>query len=155
LEAAGDGLIISDVETGCVVEANTAAGAMHGYAPAEFVGLTPASYMNPVGEGQFLADLQTIRPGNVFEALSVHLRRDKTQFYAEERRSALTHGDRACLLSVVRDISQRVEAEQYLIEQVETLTREQAALLEISQTIASDLQAKPSLRHDQRRGILN
>ena len=154
-EAAGDGLIISDVETGRVVDANSLAGAMHGYAREDFIGLSSASYITPSGERQFLADLQAIRPGDVFEALSVHQRRDKTQFFAEERRSALTHGDRACLMSVVRDISQRVESEQYLLEEVETRTREQATLLEVSQTLASALQLKPGLILDQLRVILD
>ncbi|HQZ54387.1 MAG TPA: PAS domain S-box protein, partial [Thermoflexales bacterium] len=154
-EAAGDGLIISDVETGRVVDANSLAGAMHGYAREDFIGLSSASYITPSGERQFLADLQAIRPGDVFEALSVHQRRDKTQFFSEERRSALTHGDRACLMSVVRDISQRVESEQYLLEEVETRTREQATLLEVSQTLASALQLKPGLILDQLRAILD
>ena len=154
-DAAGDGLIVSDVETGRVVDANPAAIAMHGYAREEFIGLGPEGYINPNSERQFLTDVQTIRPGDVYEALSVHLRRDKTHFYAEERRSALTHGGRACLLSVVRDVSPRVEAEQYLLEQVETRTREQATLLEVSQTLASALQLKPGLILDQLRSILD
>ncbi|MEO6060517.1 MAG: histidine kinase [Thermoflexales bacterium] len=154
-DATGDGLIINDVETGRIVDANSVAIAMHGYARQDFIGLGPASYINPNGERQFLTDLQSLRPGDVYEALSVHLRRDKTQFYAEERRSALLRGGRACLLSVVRDVSLRVEAEQYLLEQVETRTREQATLLEVSQTLASALQLKPGLILDQLRSILD
>ncbi len=154
-DAAGDGLIISDVETGRVVDANPAAIAMHGYAREEFIGLGSEGYINPNSARQFLTDLQTIRPGDVYEALSVHLRRDKTHFFAEERRSALTRGERACVLSVIRDVSQRVEAEQYLLEQVETRTREQATLLEVSQTLASALQLKPGLILDQLRSILD
>jgi len=154
-DAAGDGLIINDVETGRVVDANRVAIAMHGYAREDFIGLGSASTMNPNSARQFLTDLQTIRPGDIFEALSVHLRRDKTQFYAEERRSALLRGGRACLLSVVRDVSPRVEAEQYLLEEVETRTREQATLLDVSQTLASALQLKPGLILDQLRAILD
>ncbi|MFL7791092.1 MAG: PAS domain-containing protein, partial [Anaerolineae bacterium] len=37
-EAASDALIVHDMETGRVVDANPAAGAMHGYAREEFVG---------------------------------------------------------------------------------------------------------------------
>ena len=95
VEAAGDGLIISDVETGRVVDANSLAGAMHGYAREDFIGLLPASYITPSGERQFLADLQAIRPGDVFEALSVHQRRDKTQLFSEDRRSGRHHRARA------------------------------------------------------------
>lgn len=154
-DAAGDGLIISDVETGRVVDANPAAIAMHGYSREEFIGLGPESYLVPKGEGAFLADLETVWPGNPYEALSVHLRRDNTQFYVEERRSALTRGDRACLLSVVRDVSQRIEVKRHLLQQVVTRTREQATVLQVSQILASALQLKPGLILDQLRSILD
>jgi PAS domain-containing protein len=55
-DAAGDGLIISDVETGRVVDANPAAIAMHGYSREEFIGLGPERYLVPKGERAFLAD---------------------------------------------------------------------------------------------------
>ena len=45
-ETAGDGLIVHDLETGRVVDANPAAGAMHGYARDEFIGLHPAVFDN-------------------------------------------------------------------------------------------------------------
>ena len=38
-EAASDGMIISDLETGRVVDANPAAISMHGYSREEFIGL--------------------------------------------------------------------------------------------------------------------
>src|SRR5271157_3675527 len=38
-DAANDGLIITDLETGLVVEANPAACMMHGYSREEFIGL--------------------------------------------------------------------------------------------------------------------
>ena len=63
---------------------------MHGYSREEFIGLGPERYLVPKGERAFLADLETVWPGNPYEVLSVHLRRDSTQFYVEERRSALT-----------------------------------------------------------------
>ena len=38
-ETASDGMIITDIETGRVVEANPAACEMHGYTREEFIGL--------------------------------------------------------------------------------------------------------------------
>jgi len=57
-------------------------------------------------------------------------------------------------LSVIRDVSPRVQAETLLRQQVETHTREQLALLEISQTLASALVLQPGLILDQLRVII-
>ena len=46
-EAASDGMIISDVETGSIVDANPAAIAMHGYTRDEFIGLHLTTYIHP------------------------------------------------------------------------------------------------------------
>jgi PAS domain-containing protein len=46
-ETASDGLIINDLETGLVVEANPAACTMYGYAHDEFIGLHPTSFLHP------------------------------------------------------------------------------------------------------------
>src|SRR5688500_17848519 len=42
-----DGLIINDLETGLVVEANPAACTMHGYTRDEFIGLHPTRFIHP------------------------------------------------------------------------------------------------------------
>jgi len=42
-DAAADGLIVADLETECVLEANHAACTMHGYLRDEFIGLLPAA----------------------------------------------------------------------------------------------------------------
>src|SRR3990172_7631855 len=153
-EAAGDGLIINDVETGLVVEANPAAGAMHGYARDEFIGLHPMAYIHPDSQRQFITDAQSDQSGDVLEALAIHVRQDGSSFYVEVRRTAFTYRDRPCLLSVIRDVSQRVHAEQLLNHRAEAHTREQSILLEISQTLASALELQPGLILDQLRVII-
>ncbi|MGE5893318.1 MAG: PAS domain S-box protein, partial [bacterium] len=46
-EAASDGLVIYDIGTDSVVEANPAACEMHGYTRQEFIGLNPTVFMLP------------------------------------------------------------------------------------------------------------
>jgi PAS domain-containing protein len=46
-ETASDGLIINDLETGLLIEANPAACKMYGYAREEFIGLHPLSFSHP------------------------------------------------------------------------------------------------------------
>jgi PAS domain S-box-containing protein len=153
-ESAGDGLIINDLETGYVVEANPAAAAMHGYTREEFIGLHPSAYLHPDSLHPFGADVETAQPGKMVEALAIHVRRDASQFYAEVRRTALPYKDRPCLLSVVRDVSRRVQAEQLLHQRVEAHAGEQSVLLEISRTLASTLELHPGLILEQFRKII-
>ncbi len=153
-EATSDGLIIQDLETGRVVEANTSAGAMHGYAREEFIGLHPTTFIHPDSQPLFTEYVQAVQSGGVYEALAVHVHRDGSPFDVEVRGAAFTHQGRPCLLGIVRDVSQRVQAERLLEQRVEARTREQSALLEISQMLASRLELKPDLILDQLREII-
>jgi PAS domain S-box-containing protein len=147
-EAASDGLIVHDVETGRVVAANPAAGAMHGYAREDFIGLHPTTFVHPNSQPLFSEYVQAVRSGDVLQPLMVHVRRDGSPFHVEWRGTAFTYHGRPCLLSVVRDVSERVQAER------EARTREQSTLLDISQTLASALELQPALILDQLRVIV-
>lgn len=153
-ETASDGLIVHDVETGRVVEANTAAGAMHGYAREEFIGLHLTTFIHPDSQPLFSEYVQAVQSGGMFQPLTVHVRRDGSPFHVEWRGTAFTYRGRPCLLSVIRDVSDRVQAERLLQQQVEAHTREQSTLLEISQTLASALELRPALILDQLRVII-
>jgi PAS domain S-box-containing protein len=153
-EAASDGLIVHDVETSRVVEANPTASAMHGYAREEFIGLHPTTFVHPDSQPLFIEYVQAVQSGGVPQSVMVHVRRNGTPFYAEWRGAAFTYQGRPCLLSVVRDVSDRVQAERLLQQQVEARTREQSTLREISQTLASALEPQPALILDQLRVII-
>src|SRR3990170_6854590 len=75
-ETASDGLIINDVETGRVVEANPAACTMYGYARDEFIGLHPTSFIQPDSSHQFTEYVQAVQSQGASVALQVHMRRD-------------------------------------------------------------------------------
>ena len=154
-ETASDGLIINDVETGRVVEANPAACTMYGYARDEFIGLHPTSFIHPDSSHQFTKYVQAVQSQGVYVALQVHMRRDGSQFYVELSGTVYTDQGRLYLLSVVRDVSQRVHSERLLQQRVEARTREQSTLLEISQTLASALELQPGLILDQLRVIID
>jgi PAS domain S-box-containing protein len=148
-EHISDGLIIHDAQTGLVLDANPAAGALHGYSRQEFIGLQPAAFMHPDSQGLLDTYIQTVRAGGIFEATAVHLRRDGSPFYVEVRGTAFTYQQRPCLLSIIRDVSERVQSQRQLQQQVVARLREQAALLDISHTLASALKLKPGLILDQ------
>jgi len=152
--AATDGLILADLETGLIVEANPAACAMHGRAREEFIGLLPAAFIHPGSQRIFRNYIRGFRFGAVFETRVLHVRRDGSTLHAEWRGTAFTYQGRPCLLGVVRDVSKRIEADQRLHQSVVARTAEQFALLEISHTLASTLELQPDLILEQLRGIL-
>ncbi|HLO33594.1 MAG TPA: PAS domain S-box protein [Anaerolineales bacterium] len=153
-EAASDGLVIYDIGTDSVVEANSAACEMHGYTRQEFIGLNPAVFMLPESHALFREQVRTTEPGSVFEGLIVHIHRDGSPFHVEVRRSVINYRGRPCLLSVIRDVSQRIQTEKNLGKQIEAQMREQATLLAISHMLASTVEFQPGLILDQLREII-
>lgn len=153
-EAASDGLVIYDIGLDSIVEANPAACEMHDYPRQEFIGLNPAVFMLPQSHALFMEQVQTAETDHVFDALSIHVRRDGSPFHVEVRRSAINYRGRACLLSVIRDVSRRIQTEKFLSEKIEAQMREQATLLAISHTLASTLEFQPGLILDQLREII-
>ncbi len=152
--AAPDGLIIIDLETSRIVDANPAACMLHGYAREEFIGLLPAEFIHPDSRNVFRDYLRAFRPGAAIDTQVLSVRRDGATFHAEWHGSVVTHQDRACFLGVVRDVSQRIRADQRLQQRFEDRTREQSTLLEISHTLASTLELQPGLILDHLREII-
>ena len=154
-ESASEGMIIQDLDTGLVIEANPAACRMYGYTHAEFIGLHLESFIHPDSYNQFTSYVQAVQSLGTYIDLQTHVRRDGSQFYVEKSGAVYTHKDRSYLLSVVRDVSQRIQSEQLFQQQMEARTREQATLLEISQTLATALELQPELILDQLRVIID
>jgi two-component system nitrate/nitrite sensor histidine kinase NarX len=153
-DAVSDALIIQDLETERVVEANSAAAKMHGYSRQEFIGLPATAYIRPDSRRVFTESALAVQSGGVFETSAIHVHRDGSPFIVEVRRSAFTYAARPCVLSIVRDVSKRVRAEQLLRQQAEARQREQSTLLDISHTLASTLELKPDLILDQLRVLV-
>lgn len=153
-EAASDGLIIYDMEKEQVVEANAAACKMHGYARHEFIGLNSSAFMPAESHSLFKEHIQSAQAGEEFKTLVPHMHRDGSQFHAEVRRSVINYRGRVCLLSVIRDVSQRIQTEKILSDEIEARMREQVILLAISHTLASTLELQPGLILDQLREII-
>jgi PAS domain S-box-containing protein len=154
-DAAGDGLIVADLETGRVVEANPAACNLHGYSRSDLIGSVVADLLHPDGRAAFAGQARALQPGGAFDMAAVHLRKDGTPFQVEAHWTALMYHGQPCILGVVRDISARVRAEQVLRQRVESHAREQATLLAISQALASTLELKPGSILDQLRMLID
>ena len=153
-EAANDGLIISALESGLVVEANPAACLLHGRQRAEMIGQPITSLLHPDSQHGFNEYFQALPVDRPFDIRTRHIRQDGSTFFAEWRGTIFTYLGQPCLLGMVRDVSERIQAEQLLHQRVETRTHEQSTLLEISRTLASTLELQPGLILEQLRKIV-
>lgn len=147
--AASDGVLVTDLETGDVLAANPAAAAMHGYAPEAFLGLQLLSFVHADSQPDFARFAEVIKQGERFDALAQHVRQDDSLFSVEWRAVAFKYLGCACSLAILRDVSKRVRAEDRLQQRVGVRANEQTILLEISQTLASELDLQPGLILDQ------
>jgi PAS domain S-box-containing protein len=147
-------MLVLELITGRVVEANPAACALHGRTREEFLGLLPAAYLHPESQPDFSNHLRASRSGAPFEAHLLHLRRDGSTFPAEWRAAFIQYQGQPCLLGIVRDVSRRIQAEGRLRQRIEARRREQATLLEISHSLASTLELQPGMILEQLGGII-
>src|SRR5215207_8135603 len=97
-DSASDGLLISDLETGLVVEANPAACKMHAYSREEFIRLQLTDFIDAESQHAFNEQLRHLRSDEVFDIRAQHRCRDGSTFCAEWRGTAITHQGRPCLL---------------------------------------------------------
>jgi two-component system nitrate/nitrite sensor histidine kinase NarX len=127
---------------------------MHGYTRKEFIGLQLIVLIHPDSQFVFGEAIEAFRSDGVFDIRTLDVSRDGSTFHSEWRGTAIAFQGRPCLLSIIRDVSKRIEIEQSLHDRVETRTHEQATLLEISYTLASTLELQPGLILDQLRMII-
>ena len=143
-EATGDGLIITALD-GHIVAINPAACSMYGYRREEAVGQPLTMLIQTDYHALFSQMLERVKAGYEFVTQALDRRRDGTQFYVEVHGSSFTYGGQPHLLSVVRDITDRVRSMQLLEQRVQERTRELSTLLQVSRDMVSTLQLEPLL----------
>jgi PAS domain S-box-containing protein len=153
-ETVCDGLIITDLETGLVVEANPAACLQHGCTRDEFIGQQLSFFIHPTSHKAFNEYFLSFQSGGVFEARLLHTCQNGEPFYAEWRGNAIAYLGRSCFLGIVRDVNKEIRSDQLPSRRVDTRKHEQDTLLTISHTLASTLELQPGLILDQLRGIV-
>ncbi len=154
-DSSADGLIIS-TRDGVVVDANAAACEMHGYARDELLTLAAAAHIHPRYRTQRDRWIEAMRLGQPSTLRAVAIRRDGSTFDVDVRTVPLQYRGELHLLSVLRDVSVEVHAEQTLEVRVSERTRELKLLLDVSQNVAStlDVQELAGRVLDQLGGVL-
>jgi PAS domain S-box-containing protein len=108
---------------GQIVEANAAAVAAYGYDRATLLAKNIRDLSDPLAAADFAARLSQVDPhGSLF--ITVQRRHDGTVFPVEVSLSGAAIGGEHVLLSIIRDITEREQAE---LERTELLEREHAA----------------------------
>ncbi|HLH23209.1 MAG TPA: PAS domain S-box protein [Chloroflexota bacterium] len=144
-ESTLDGLVINDLTTGRIVEANSAAHRMHGYTYEEFLGLHPTAFIHPDYHAAFAAFLDAARAGGQFRVRAVDVRRDGTPFHVDVRGTTFTYRGKPHVLGVIRDVTEQQKTRQALERHVAERTRELSALLEVAQNVTATLELEPLL----------
>jgi two-component system, NtrC family, sensor kinase len=128
-EAVSDAILIRDLKTGMVVDANPAACQMYGYSRDHLLRLKPTEMVHPDSLPIFKQSLEHLQNGGVFSGQAVHIRKDGSFFDIEMRSSLYIDGDKLFALSTIQDISNRKAAEEAL-RRSEAQLRQQAIDLE-------------------------
>ncbi len=145
-QATSDGLVIINLESGQIVEANPAACKIYGYDYDEFVGSSAAITSHPDDLPFILENvIPIIKAGGEFRAQGIGLRKDGTTFNLDVHDTAFTYQGKPHILAVVHDITELVQAYQLLEQRVEERTRELSTLLEVSHNVASTIELTPLL----------
>ncbi len=140
-DIAADGLVVSDLDTGEVLLANDAACQMHGY--GDLTGAQLMALLHPDSRQTFSEALRRGPAGGVICVGTRDIQRDGSNFFAEWRGTLFSWEGRQCILSVVRDVTERMEAERVVLRQMASSALEQTALMEISQMLVSKLEFEP------------
>ncbi len=149
-----DGIIISDRTTGLIIRANRSACLMHSYGRDELTGTPLSALIHPDSRREFARHIEATPARNPVRISSRQVRADGSTFYAEWHVSPMEYEGHECWIGLVRDVTERMDAEQMLLHHISARTREQAALLELSQTLASTLEFQPGWILEQLRKVV-
>jgi PAS domain S-box-containing protein len=145
VESTGDGVLVTDLAN-AVVAVNPAFCTIAGYTAEQVRTMRPGAFMHLDDLQPFDAYLARTATTDVVHAGVLCVSGDGRLNRLELRGRRFSYAGRVHVLSVVRDVTERERSLRLLEQKVAERTRELSTLLEISNTVASNLQLKPLLR---------
>lgn len=138
LQSANDAILVADFDTAMFVEVNQGAVDLFGYTREEFAELT-GRRLHPANATEEVDSFsrQFIAKGAVYRDAVRMQKRDQTVFYASVRVSSFYDPlGRRAHVSIIRDVSDRVQHERALEESNRVLLATQAQLVQASKMAA-------------------
>ncbi len=129
-----EGLVIH--EMGEIHSANRAAGIMFGYTIEEFPGKRLTDYLAPES---IPAALENMRRGSEEPVLSIGLRKDGSRFDIEVRGKPINYNGKEMRVVAVRDITDRIKAEEMQVQAMEVLVAANRAKSEFLATMSHEI----------------
>src|SRR5271166_1051779 len=117
VDHAGDALFVQDLEQGTIVDANRQACESLGYTRQELIGKTAVAFHLDSDRVQMESTAERAAAGETVFDRHSHRRKDGTVFPVEANTSSFWYGGRRFLLHVSRDITDRLRAEEALLEE--------------------------------------
>jgi len=106
-----DGMIMWDL-AGRIVDINPAALAMHGYTRDEVTQFEPSMFIPPESVEQYQRFLREVAAGKPFQVEAPAVRKDGSRFWADVQGSPVTYRGAPHLLAMIRDVTERKQAEE-------------------------------------------
>ncbi len=153
-----DAIVIFDEETNLVKDINDAALNLYGYDRKEFLQLKATDILADTGKAAH--DEKEIIDGNTLNIqLQYHKKKDGTLFLAEVSSGTFVFQNRRMISTIIRDISERVQAEKelekhrhHLEDQVKERTSQLAsAVAKLKREIEQRKQAQEALRESEEK----
>ena len=114
VEQAAEGIVLVDVETKCILEANAVYENLLGYAPEEMLALTLYDVVPYARESMDCYVEQVLEKRIYVSGERSHLRKDGTLVDVEVSASVISYGGREAICVVIRDITERKRAKEAL-----------------------------------------
>ncbi|AFY81978.1 ATP-binding sensor histidine kinase [Oscillatoria acuminata] len=127
-EAVSDGLLITDLETGKIMDTNPAYYQLHGYSYSEILSLNPLDFIPPNRHDKFATFLATVKAGQLFTCEAICKKQDGTPFYIELISVPFIYNGKCCGLSVIRNVTERKQMELSIQEKNRNLEQAMAEL---------------------------
>ncbi len=138
-QASVDGILMADVESKSIVEANESACRLFGYSKQELLTLTVSDIHPEESLPNVLSEFKAQAEGKKSLASDIPcLRKDQTIFYADFNTNKINIDGKEINFGIVRDVTQRMHAESSLkvaLGEAQLREKEISALLEASQII--------------------
>ncbi len=112
-ESTKDAIVVFD-NNGRVVETNPEASRIYGYSYEEFKEITGNEFTPIEHSKKFTNFMNLTRQGKNYFAESIHLRKDGTPIYVEINGGAFNFGGKFHVMAMIRDITERKQAEEKL-----------------------------------------